>query len=177
MRLFIAMPFSDKAKNYLEGLQSKLPEAKMSLNHHFHITLQFLGEASLAQAQVIMNELKKISFKKFSVKFRDIGVFKNKRGFVQIVYADLSVPDELKNLQFKVEDIMKSLGFYPDKQFKPHITLARVKFADDKIFEQELRKIKTENFEETLDKIVLFESVLSTEGSVYNELLTINAND
>jgi 2'-5' RNA ligase len=177
MRLFIALPFSDNVKNYLEGLQSGLPEAKMNLNHHFHITLQFLGEASVEQAQVIMNELKKISFKKFSVKFGEIGFFKNRRGFIQLVYVDILMPEELKKLQIQVENLMKTLGFYPDKPFKPHITLTRIKFADDKIFEQELKKIKTENLLETIDKMVLFESVLSPEGASYNELLTINSND
>ena len=177
MRLFIALPFSDNAKNYLEGLQSKLPEAKMNINHHFHITLQFLGEASIAQAQVIMNELKKISFKKFFVDFGKIGFFKNKRGFIQLVYVDIIMPEDLKKLQIQVENLMKTLGFYPDKPFKPHITLTRIKFADDKTFEDQLNKIQTQNILETIDKMVLFESVLSPEGASYNELLTINANE
>ena len=124
-----------------------------------------------------MNELKKISFKKFSVKFGDIGVFKNRRGFIQVVYTDITMPEELKKLQIQVENLMKTLGFYPDKPFKPHITLARVKFAEDKNFELELKKIKTENPGEIIDEMVLFESVLSPEGASYNELLTINANE
>jgi len=177
MRLFIAIPFSENANSYLEGFLSQLPKANMTLNHDFHITLQFLGEASVSQAQVIMKELKKIKFKKFLINIGKVDVFKNNIGSIRLVYADLSVPEELKKLQIQVEELMGNLGFYLDKPFKPHITLARIKFANDKVFEDGLKKIKTQNTVEVLDKVVLFESILTPEGHKYNELITVQSDD
>lgn len=177
MRLFIAMPFSENVTKYMESLQSQLPKAKLTLNHHFHITLQFLGEASAGQAQVIMEELKKIKFKKFLINVGKIDAFRNRIGLIRLVYADLSMPEELRKLQIEVEETMKSLGFYPDKPFKPHITLARVKFADDKALEEGIKKMQIQNIVGMLDKVVLFESILSPLGPTYNELLTVNANE
>lgn len=177
MRLFIALPLSEKITDYIKDLQDKLPDAKMTLNRHFHLTLQFLGDADINQAQAVMKELKKITFNKFPIKLTRPGVFKDKRGYIRIVWLGMEYPEELKILQTDVEDLMKPLGFIPDKPFSPHLTLARVKFADDKIFEEKLNKIKTEIIQETIDRMVLFESVLSPEGASYNELLTIKAHD
>jgi RNA 2',3'-cyclic 3'-phosphodiesterase len=177
MRLFIAMPFSQNTNNYLESLLGQLPKANMTLNYDFHVTLQFLGEASVEQAQVIMKELKKIKFKKFLISIGKVDVFKNNIGNIRIVYTDLSLPDELRKLQLQVEETMKILGFYPDKPFKPHITLARIKFANNKNFEEGIKKIKTQNTVEVLDKIVLFESILTPQGHEYNELITVQSDD
>jgi len=177
MRLFIALPFSEKINNYLEGLLTRLPEAKMALNHHFHVTLEFLGEASVEQAQKIMEELREISFPKIDLKLTEIGVFKNFNGFIKFVWVGVSFPEELKDLQKQVEASMRNLGFKPDKPFTPHLTLARIKFTDDELFENELKKIKIQNLEETIDRIILFESILSQQGASYNELLTVKAND
>ena len=177
MRLFIALPFSEQIQNYLESLLTKLPEAKMTLNHHFHITLQFLGDVSVEQAQEIQQALKKISFPKMNLKLTEIGVFKNYQGFIKVVWVGITFPEELKKLQKDIETSMKQLGFKPDKPFSPHLTLARIKFADDKVFEEQLKKINLDKLEDTASKIILFESVLSSYGASYNELLTIQAHD
>jgi len=177
MRLFIALPFSGQIQSYLESLLTKLPEAKMNLNHHFHITLQFLGDASVEQTQEIQQALKQIAFSKIKLKLTEIGVFKSHRGFIKVVWVGVTFPEELKKLQKDIENSMKQLGFKSDKPFSPHLTLARIKFADDKVFEQQLKKINLDKLEDAVSKIILFESIFSPYGVSYNELLTIQAHD
>jgi 2'-5' RNA ligase len=173
MRLFVAIPFSEKFDKYLKELQGKLPEAKMRLNGHFHITLQFLGDVQPEKVDEIKEQLTKIIFKPFKVKLENLGVFKNKKGYIRVAWVGISFPEELKELQKQVEENLREVGFELDKPFSPHLTLARIKFTDDKKFEEELKKISVENFEETVEKIVLYQSHLSREGAEYKELLTI----
>lgn len=175
MRLFIAIPFSEKFNAEMMLLQKKLPKAKARNNKHFHITLQFFGDASLDQLNEIKGRLETIKFKPFKVKLNELGVFKNKKGYIKIAWAGFDFPEELKKLQKDIEGEMRDIGFKPDKPFKCHTTLARVKFADDEKFEQDLKKIQINSLEEKVDKFVLYESRLTPEGPLYEELLTVSA--
>lgn len=175
MRLFIAIPFSEKFVSYMRELQKGLPEAKMRHNGHFHITLQFLGNIQPEKLDEIKGQLKKIQFKPIRVKLEELGVFKNFKGYIRVVWAGLSFPDELKDLQKNVEKNMKEIGFELDKPFSPHVTLARVKFANDKEFEEKLKEISVDPLEETFDRIILYRSHLTEKGPQYEELLTIPA--
>ncbi|MFH1720302.1 MAG: 2'-5' RNA ligase family protein, partial [Patescibacteria group bacterium] len=61
------------------------------------------------------------------------------------------------------------LGFLSDKEFKPHLTLARVKYCE-KSFEEELGKIEVMLKEFEVNSFSLMESHLSSEGAKYEEI-------
>lgn len=176
MRLFVAIPFSEKCEKYLNDIQNKLPDAKMRLSNHFHITLQFLGHVQPEKVDEIKKQLKEISFGQFNLTLDKLGVFKNPKGYIRVAWIAVSFPEELKNLQTQVEEKLKPLGFEPDKPFKPHLTLARIKFADDKKFEEELKGIKAPPLTETVERMVLFQSHLSRDGAQYENLLEVKAS-
>jgi 2'-5' RNA ligase len=175
MRLFIAIPFSDEFSGRMKQLQKALPEAKAKTNNHFHLTLQFLGEAGYEDLKKIKEALKEIHFKSFTLKLKKLGVFKNNKGHIKVVWAGFNFPDELKDLQKNIEDKMRKAGFVLDKPFSPHVTLVRIKFADDKKYEKELNEIKPEPLSEKVDKFVLYKSELRPDGPEYEEILTVNA--
>jgi 2'-5' RNA ligase len=177
MRLFIAIPFSDEFHKRMKKLQMALPEAKTKANNHFHLTLQFLGEADLDDLKNIKQALKEVQFNPFTLELKKLGVFKNNRGHIKVVWAGFNFPDELKELQKNIEDKMRKAGFKPDKPFSPHVTLVRMKFADDEKYEKELNEIKLEPLSEKIDKLVLYKSELKPDGPKYDEILTVNAEE
>ncbi|MFC1810967.1 RNA 2',3'-cyclic phosphodiesterase [Patescibacteria group bacterium] len=160
MRLFVALKLPKQISDYLESLQKSLPEGKMKLNKHFHLTLQFLGHTDSEKLDDIKNALKKISFEKIPIKLGKIGVFKDKKGFIKVVWASLEASETLNELQKEVQKSLKSLGFEPDKPFSPHLTLARIKYIDDEKFEQELKNIKIEPLEAKLTELILYQNHL-----------------
>jgi 2'-5' RNA ligase len=176
MRLFVALRLPENVIQYLKTLQQNLPEAKMTLNKHFHLTLQFIGQVQPEELEPIKEKLSLVKFTKITLKLDKIGVYKNKKGYIKVVWAGLTFPPELKVLQETISDKLGELDYELDKPFSPHLTLARIKYADDKKFEKELEAIKISPMEFTLDTLVLYQSHLSKEGSRYDELLTIQAD-
>lgn len=146
----------------------------MTLNKHFHLTLQFIGQVQPEELEPIKEKLSSVKFTKIALKLEKIGVYKNKKGYIKVVWAGLTFPPELKVLQETLS--LGELNYELDKPFAPHLTLARIKYADDKKFEKELEIIKISPMEFTLDTLILYQSHLSKEGSKYEELLTIQAD-
>lgn len=170
MRLFVALNLPEEIKDYLKSLQDGLPEAKMNLTSDFHLTLQFLGEVSPDKALEIKSALYHVFMPHMKIKLGGVGVFKS-RGHVNVVWVGLLIPEELKLVQSEVLEQLAPLGFLEDKPFKPHLTLARVKFSEDD-FEKKLVGIKVEPKEFFVDSFELMESHLSSHGAEYEVIET-----
>lgn len=171
MRTFIAVDLPQEAKDELAAIQKQLSAAaaKMSLAHDFHLTLKFLGEITPAKVDVVKGCLSRVSFKRFTASFSGIGVFPSE-GYVRVVWAGVEPEEDVIRLQRSIDDALEK-EFPRDKQFKPHITLARIKFVSDKeVFKQQLQQIKTKNVRFAVDSFKLKRSTLSNRGAVYEEL-------
>lgn len=170
MRLFAAINLPGEIKDYLKSVQKELPEAKMNLTSDFHLTLQFLGEVPPDKALEIKSALYHVFMPRIRMKLGGIGVFKS-RGHINVVWIGLLIPEELKRMQKEVSEQLAPLGFFEDKPFKPHLTLARVKFSGGD-FEKELEKIKVLPKEFSVDSFELMESHLSQRGAMYDVIET-----
>lgn len=172
MRLFVAINLPEDVKKYLKSIQQLSfgpnRERGFSLAGDFHLTLQFIGEVNTEQALNIKSALYHVFMPKMIFRLGPLGVFKN-GGKVRVVWIGLSVPKELYRVQSEVEEQLAPLGFFNDKKFTPHLTLARVKFCDDD-FENRLKKISVEQKEFTADSFSLMESHLSSSGAEYDEI-------
>jgi 2'-5' RNA ligase len=79
-------------------------------------------------------------------------------------------------LQRNIDECLKSIS-KKEKEFKAHITLARIKHVDNKSrFLDKLNEIKVEHIEFKVQEIKLIQSILSPKGSVYKELWSSMAN-
>ena len=169
MRLFIAIDLDNK--EYFKEIQDKIDSenAKIKPVLAFHLTLKFLGEVDESKTNEIKDILNKIEFESFSVKTTKIGVFPD-MNFIRVVWVGLGPEDKIIELQKKVDEGLKDM-FNVEKDFKPHLTLARVKFIKDKEkFVDSLKKIKVDPKEFKVDKIKLIKSILTPEGPVYEEI-------
>ena len=118
--------------------------AKLSLTKSFHLTLKFLGEVRPDDTDKIKDILKNIKFEKFVVSLDSIGVFPTEN-YIRVVWVGLKPEDKVLDLQKNIDESFREL-FKKEKDFKAHITLARVKFPEDKkSFIEQLRGIEVES--------------------------------
>ena len=122
MRLFTAICFDEETKNALFAAQNfakNFSEGNFSEKENFHLTLVFIGETE--RTEEIKSALSEIEFPAFCFKIFGTGTFEKK-----IFWAGTEENENLKNLRKEVFEKLKSLGFeLEDREFVPHITLAR----------------------------------------------------
>ena len=175
MRLFIAIDF-DSLKNYFIELQKLLPRnAKLSLTKSFHITLKFLGEVQPNDIENIISELKKIKFRHFYVSLDSIGIFPTEN-YIRVIWIGIKPEDEVLMLQRRIDDLLGKT-FKKEKDFQAHITIARVKFPEDKkAFVEQIRKIKVESRKIEIKDFRLVQSTLTAKGPVYEDLAVFKSD-
>ncbi|MEK6892493.1 MAG: RNA 2',3'-cyclic phosphodiesterase [Nanoarchaeota archaeon] len=173
MRLFVAIDFNE-LKDYFVDLQKHLPSnAKLSLVKSFHLTLKFLGDVQPNNVDEIIDNLKKIKFNTFSVNLDSIGIFPTEN-YIRVVWVGLSPEEKIIELQKQTDESLKNL-FKKEKDFKAHITLARVRYpADKKSFVDGIKKIKVENKRIEIKDFRLVKSTLTPQGPVYEDLEVFN---
>ena len=122
MRLFIAINFSPKIKAYLMDTMNDLKDNGVLGNYtkieNLHLTLAFIGEVNTAEP--IKRIMDGFSFKKFSIKLKNSGNFRD------ILWAGIDDNIHLKKLAYLLQDKLRENGYDIEKRsFKPHITLVR----------------------------------------------------
>jgi len=178
MRTFVAIEISnDNIINSIKKFQSEVNiNAKPVEPKNFHFTLQFLGEISEEISQKIIQALRNIEFSSFNVNLKGVGAFpKSKFPRVIWVGTDNDGGNMLIQLSKKVEKALEPLGFFSDKQFKPHITVFRIKKKIGDIT-NELNSLKTIDFGmQEVTNLKLKKSELTPDGPIYSVLEEIKA--
>jgi len=178
MRVFVAIEISsEKIIKSISKLQSEFKiNAKPVEPHNLHFTLQFLGEISQETVEQVMKSLNSVKFSRFTVNFKGVGVFP-KLKFPRVIWigTDEDGGNLLVELAKKIENALTPLGFSVDKPFKPHITVFRIKNAIGDI-SKELDKFKSVDLgTQEITEFKLKQSVLSSKGPVYSDLMEIKA--
>lgn len=167
MRAFIAIdvPFEKEFKEYQEGIKEL---GEFTFPKEFHLTLKFLSEVNEDKIEEIKDKLKEIKFKPFKVRLSNLGVFPDKK-HINVIWVSLIPQYIIIRLQQSVEDVLEQFFEREKKEFKAHITLARVKFVKDKekLLESLKKKIESEF---VIDKFKLIKSELTPKGAIYTIL-------
>jgi len=175
MRIFVAIEVSDKdVLNSIHKIQTELNiKAKPVKLHNMHFTVQFLGEVSEEMIGKISGALNSIEFSAFSISLASIGVFP-KPNFPRVIWigTDDGV-NELEKLAEMIRLKLSQLGFSPDKKFKPHVTIFRVKKKIENV-SNELQKFSTHSFgKQVISEVKLKKSELTPNGPIYTDLLIV----
>jgi 2'-5' RNA ligase len=178
MRCFVAIELPEHVKHELAKLQKLLPVSKSKLveQHNLHLTLFFLAELTDFQVNQCKDVLKKINFNQFMARTGTLGVFPSEN-FIRVVWISLEPSSILKELHDKIYEEIKKLNLIKklDKRFESHITLARVKFIEDrKAFLEQLRKINFRSLEFKVSGFVLKKSTLTKKGPIYEDIVRID---
>lgn len=171
MRLFIALELPEEVKEELLKVQKLLPEAKMRPvgKEQMHLTLKFLGEVTPEKAERVKECLKKVELKPFRTCLSKIGVFPSE-SYIRVVWVGLEPEQEIVELQKAIDSSLEK-DFPKDKQFKAHLTLARVKFVKDKkAFVEGVKKIKATPISFDVKDFRLKKSTLMLTGPIYEDV-------
>lgn len=150
--------------------------SKLSLAKSFHLTLKFLGDVQPDNAEKIINILKDIKFQQFSVFLDSIGVFPSE-SCIRVIWLGIKPEGNILKLQNIIDDSLKHL-FKKERDFKAHVTLARVKNLEDKksLIEQ-LKKIQVENVKFEIKDFRLIKSTLTPKSPIYEDLMRFNLDN
>ena len=171
MRCFVAVDIPEDVKNALKTVQSDLRKSDMkgSFTKDFHLTLKFLGELTQEKVEFVKKSLSSVKFRKFATGLNAVGVFPGET-YIRVVWVGLTPDDEVIKLQKSVDEELQK-DFKKEKQFKAHLTLARVKYvADKERFMKQLKSIHIEKKDFTVNEFKLKRSTLTAEGPVYEDL-------
>ena len=175
MRTFVAIEVSDQAVlNSISQVQAELNiKAKPVEIHNMHFTVQFLGEVSEEMVRKISSGLSSLEFTPFSVSFVGVGVFPKPSSPRVIWVGTDEGADELEKLADIIRMKLSQLGFQPDKKFKPHVTIFRVKKKIENI-SNELQKFSMHSFgKQVISEVKLKKSGLTPNGPIYTDLLVV----
>ncbi len=177
MRLFIAIPISEDIERYLEQIQQNhFKKSGIFANKHFHITLQFLGdEIEPEKLNDIKAAIKKtfetsMPNKNFLFQLKKIQTFKNRFAQIRVIWIGLKISKLLLDFQKILERNLAATGFKNDKEFIPHLTLARVKLPKTDKLDQEIEKINVEEKIFEINEMQLIQTLLKPEGATYKVL-------
>ena len=175
MRTFIAIEINDQGVlNSIHKIQTELNiKAKPVELHNMHFTVQFLGEVSEDMIRKISDTLSGIEFSEFSISFASIGVFPNLNSPRVIWIGTNDGVNELEKLSETIRTKLSHLGFSPDKKFKPHVTIFRVKKKIEGI-SNKLQKFSSCSFgKQVISEVKLKKSELMPNGPIYTDLLIV----
>ena len=175
MRTFIAIEVNDQdVLNSIHKIQTELNiKAKPVELHNMHFTVQFLGEISEEMLRKISDVLNGIEFSTFSVTFTSIGAFP-KPNSPRVIWVGVNDGvNKLEKLAETIRSKLSDVGFSPDKKFKPHVTIFRVKNRIEDL-PTKLEKFSSYSFgKQEISEIKLKKSELTPNGPIYTDLLVV----
>jgi 2'-5' RNA ligase len=128
MRLFIGIPLAAAVMEELSTMVARQRRKEDGLRwtaaESWHITLQFLGEASAEQYQCLVARVGEVRSQPVSIQLAGLGFFER----TGVFFAGVAVNPQLLSLQRMVATAASWCGFSPEtRTFHPHIKLARSK--------------------------------------------------
>ena len=139
-RLFIAIPLTEPVKAALLAVSKvmgrQLPDGAVRWvrREQLHLTLRFLGETAVSQLPALQAQLTQLTSQHhpFTLQLNGVGAFPNQRK-PRVLWADLAGQlDALHALKAGLDERLLGEGWLAEKRpFNPHLTLGRVKHAEE----------------------------------------------
>lgn len=146
---------------------------------NYHVTLYFLGDISPSNVDQLIEELKTVQFKPFTMQLGSFETFppltKRSNRYVLHLSVKRGV-QELQELHRQVVDVVTRLGFPKESRpFTPHLTLARIKYPKPPVITA-LRHVLDLDDEDlsfpeiTVKAFQLKKSTLTPRGAIYEDI-------
>lgn len=143
MRLFTAVLFDEEVKDSLCDIMDKLRlltlKGSFTLRENLHLTLNFIGETDKPElVKQAMRKAVSVSDNAFDLTFSGFGKFRRKDG--DICFVGVEKNENLYRLQKELAIQLNDAGFIlEDREYKPHLTLARRVKYNDKFDEKDFK--------------------------------------
>lgn len=105
----------------------------------------------------------------FKIKISNVGIFGSYYN-PKVIWANIDDSEALLNLEKIINANLEKLGFRKTREnFRPHLTLGRLKkLSDKKLFQEIVSSYKNQFFQfSTIEKVYLLESILQKKGPIY----------
>lgn len=181
-RVFIAIELTPEIHQTLAQLISRLKlSGDESLRwvkpENIHLTLKFLGETPVQKLTAISVALEHllIECEPFPLTIKGTGCFPDARR-PRVLWTGVAAPTALVEMQRGVDQALLAIGIPAEKKlFSPHLTLARISDQNNDGAPlktvQEINSLRDTVFGQMqADRVTLFQSVLSRQGSIYTPL-------
>jgi len=166
-RLFSAIEIPRSIAEQLIMLRSGLSGARWIDPENYHLTLRFIGDVDGATARDFTMALGGIAVPPFELRLNGLGSFGGNRP--RALFANLAPSEGLETLQRANERAAREVGLPPEsRNFKPHVTLARLRGARADAVATYLERqggVAAEPF--TVNRFVLYSSRNSVGGGPY----------
>lgn len=160
-RLFVALWPNDELRNRLVDIQTEFGLSKLGRlvpAHKLHITLQFLGDVTVAEVEPTRQFVNGLQFSPFSIEFDSVGSWPRN----EVAWVGSKIPcQQLDDLVATIRDGLSD-GRRRTRKFVPHITLAR------KVRRKLHQPIKPLLW--PVNRVDLIRSVLDSQGSQYESI-------
>jgi 2'-5' RNA ligase len=180
MRLFAGIPIVDDARREIIALLARLREGDWPVrwvhDEGLHLTLKFYGEVAPERLDVIEESVRFAGQNTGPLELRldGLGAFPSMVR-PRVLWVGIDAPPALELLYDRLERGGEAIGFAPEGvPFRPHVTLGRVR---------EGHRVPSGGLEEAGralapvpflgNRLVLYESVLTTQGPRYDARLTL----
>lgn len=184
LRTFVAVKVepSPVLQETMNDLKQKLAgeQVKWVEPNNLHLTLKFLGDTLPSQVDEIGEELNQAAklFFAFTFRLEGLGFFKS-RGMPRVLFVHINEGEVLQHLADEIDSRLAKLGYQPEKRpFKPHLTLARIKYLKNKkVFYEAVEKYRSTFMQTTeINELVFYRSILKPHGPEYKSIAKIDLN-
>jgi 2'-5' RNA ligase len=178
-RVFIAVPIVSETafqvvNTWTKDRQLNINRLKWTNPGTWHVTLYFVGDTPESEIDLLRQLIDESfgSVHGFNTRLNGVGVFPNQHN-PKVLWLGLESLQPLMLAYQQLGDLLRRNGFpFDTKPLKPHVTLARIKSLEN---HSSLDVLMSENQQfnfgtVAINRVVLFESILTPEGPVYKPL-------
>jgi 2'-5' RNA ligase len=182
IRAFLAIELPDALRPGLALVQEELKKSRADVRWvppgNIHLTLKFFGNVPDDEIDTLAQAAREVAAAEapFQLRVINAGAFPSPQA-PRVVWLGLGGDlAPLTRLFYRLEKAFAALGYLPEgRAFNPHLTLGRVKSpANREKLAGMLAKLPSLNWPPfTVKELILFQSVLSPQGSKYTPLKVI----
>ncbi len=181
LRLFVGVdiPYNQELDTLVKLVKSSGADLKPVDPENMHITLLFIGEVPESSLDDVKSAVSSVVFPRFTVRLAGLGAFPNAFR-PRVVWVGVREGQEtLKSIHDQLVKNLKARGIRPEdeKEFSPHLTLARVKGSVGSLPQLIMKYHDFEVGTKEVSSIKLFKSTLTPKGPIYDVLLEVRAVD
>ncbi|MBE2900815.1 RNA 2',3'-cyclic phosphodiesterase [Methanothermobacter thermautotrophicus] len=177
VRAFLAVDLDEGLRDHVSRVQDTLKSADAQVKfvepENLHFTLKFFGDVGGGKLRRIEDAVRETlrNYEPFEISIRGAGVFPNPR-YIRVVWLGVENPETFSDLQRNLDMEFVKMGFRPERDYVPHLTVGRVKGPRnrDKLAELigELEDVEVGSMR--VSEVSLKRSELTPAGPVYSDI-------
>ncbi|MDO5851879.1 MAG: RNA 2',3'-cyclic phosphodiesterase [Methanobacteriaceae archaeon] len=185
MRSFLAIEIKSELKEDILNIQKEFLDENSRIKfvekENLHLTLKFFGDINDKKIKEIESIITHTlsNYNSFQLNLEKIGVFPNKKHPKVIWIGTHTIDNVLVKLIKELDKEFNNIGFQKEKSYIPHLTIARVKYIDnkEKLINtlNKLQNISLGNM--NITSIKLKSSKLTPNGPIYSTINSFKIED